>query len=117
MGIYHCDCGETLCSESFSCKECGCNAGDGTILCEDCAENHCKKDAEKTYGMYFDNGKHDRPRVVQDPVLRKLLEGYLAGSNDRGEAADAKNSDEEQDSDQQDDGVSPPPAKKQSLSP
>ena len=45
MGVYHCDCGVTLWGESFECEGCGRGGGDGTILCQLCAEACCA-DAE-----------------------------------------------------------------------
>mmetsp|Transcript_19142 Transcript_19142/g.49424 ORF Transcript_19142/g.49424 Transcript_19142/m.49424 type:complete len:122 (+) Transcript_19142:34-399(+) len=94
MGVYHCECGETLRGESFSCEDCGFGEGDGTILCEDCAECHCDQPADKDatmmkndlglishmldLGVYTGNSKHDREKTIQSETLRGMLKCLVA---------------------------------------
>ena len=90
MGIHHCDCGATLCGESFSCETCGCGDGDGTMLCDTCAEIHCASDADREQanidtdtelltnlsswgGVYTDNGKHARQKSLQSTTVQEIL--------------------------------------------
>ena len=91
MGVYHCDeCGETLLGETYDCEECGCGGGDGTVLCVECADNHCLDASQKSYerdvqiveqllsyGVYLENNKYSAPRGVQDPSLRAVLSAWL----------------------------------------
>mmetsp|Transcript_21819 Transcript_21819/g.36443 ORF Transcript_21819/g.36443 Transcript_21819/m.36443 type:complete len:135 (+) Transcript_21819:122-526(+) len=90
MGVYHCECGETMCGESFDCEECGFGDGDGNNLCQICAECHCadaetKETAMKRKdidlidtmlrsGVYEDQGKHSRERTIQSKTFRDILE-------------------------------------------
>ncbi|KAJ1461057.1 hypothetical protein M885DRAFT_612227 [Pelagophyceae sp. CCMP2097] len=89
MGVYHCNCGETLCGETFECQTCGYGGGDGNTLCDSCADGHCAAPAVQEEarmqadisllehvlqsGVYKDTGKHDREFQIQSASMRAIL--------------------------------------------
>ena len=94
MGVYHCDCGETLCGETFECETCGAGGGDGTVFCESCADGHCDDESTKeqskvysdvgllrqlvSYGVYTGTSKHDREKSVQSKTIGTILNRLIA---------------------------------------
>ena len=93
MGIYHCDCGETLCGESFECEECGRGGGDGTIFCSDCAAACCAPAEEKDshligkdvallrqclWGVLTEQSKHAREKSIQSDMITRIIKKVIA---------------------------------------
>ena len=94
MGVYHCDCGKTLCGETFPCPKCGYGGGDGNTLCEGCADMHCAspEDQEKgavlsdlalikhivEWGFYKGTSKHDRDFTLQSASIRACLKKLVS---------------------------------------
>ena len=96
MGVYHCDCGETLYGETFECETCGRGDGDdGTIFCEDCAAVCCapKEDQDRhdvgkdlallaaqlrCGGVYTDSSQHAREKTIHSDLIDGILQKVIA---------------------------------------